>query len=59
MGWFRGLLWLSATESFLELAMILQILPILLVPLQSVFNNILEEVLSWFYGTIQSILTHV
>ena len=35
--------------------MILQILPILVVPLQIIFNNVLEEVLSWIYGTV---LTH-
>ena len=32
--------------------MILQILPVLVVPLQIILNNVLEEVLSWVYGTI-------
>ncbi len=50
-GWFVGILWILQSESFLEVAMILQILPILLVPLQIIFNNVLEEVLSWVYGT--------
>lgn len=30
--------------------MIFQIIPILLVPLQIIFNNVLEEVLSWVFG---------
>lgn len=32
--------------------MILQILPVLLVPLQTIFNNVLEEALSCFYGML-------
>ena len=52
IGWFRGILWVLQSESFLEVAMILQILPVLVVPLQIIFNNVLEEVLSWVYGTI-------
>ncbi|CAL8470328.1 g9870 [Coccomyxa elongata] len=49
-GWFRGIYWILQSESFLEVAMILQILPVLLVPLQIIFNNVLEEALSCFYG---------
>ena len=58
-GWFVGILWILQSESFLEVAMILQILPILLVPLQIIFNNVLEEVLSWVYGTRFLCLTAV
>ncbi|KAK9916203.1 hypothetical protein WJX75_010017 [Coccomyxa subellipsoidea] len=49
-GWFVGILWILQSESFLEVAMIFQIIPILLVPLQIIFNNVLEEVLSWLFG---------
>lgn len=45
-----GILWILQSESFLEVAMIFQIIPILLVPLQTIFNNVLEEILSWFFG---------
>lgn len=50
IGWFVGILWILQSESFLEVAMIFQIIPILLVPLQIIFNNVLEEVLSWVFG---------
>ena len=48
--WFVGVLWLLRWESIFELRLILQILPVLLIPLQVIFNNFAEEILSWIGG---------
>ena len=45
-----GVLWLLRWESEVELWLILQILPVLLIPLQVIFNNFAEEILSWIGG---------
>jgi len=51
-GWFLGILWILQSESYLEVAMIMQILPLLLIPLQLILNNALEEIMSWLFGEL-------
>lgn len=48
--WFLGVLWITQWESWLEVGLIFQIIPVLLIPLQEIVNNVLEEILSWFGG---------
>lgn len=45
-------MWMLRWESVLELRLVLQILPVLLIPLQTIFNNAAEEVLSWIEGVL-------
>ncbi|CAL5225871.1 g8656 [Coccomyxa viridis] len=51
--WFVGVMWILRWESNFELRLLLQILPILLIPLQTIFNNVAEEILSWIGGSGQ------
>ena len=44
------MLWITQWESWLEVGLIFQIIPVLLIPLQEIVNNVLEEILSWFGG---------
>ena len=48
--WYLGIFWILQWESLLEITMLVQILPLLMVPLQAIFSNFLEEVMSWVYG---------
>ena len=47
-----GVVWILRWESNFELRLLLQILPILLIPLQTIFNNVAEELLSWIGGDL-------
>ena len=48
--WFGGVLWFATWESLLEVTMVAQIIPLLVVPMQGLVGNCLEEALSWVYG---------
>ena len=50
--WFLGIVWILQWDSIVEVLMILQILPLLMVPLQVIFSNFLEEVMSWIFGEL-------
>lgn len=52
--WFVGVLWILRWESLFEVLMVAQILPVLLIPLQVIVNNVLEEVLSWLEGRLST-----
>ena len=54
--WFVGVLWIMRWESLFEVLMVAQILPVLLIPLQAIVNNVLEEVLSWLEGRLSPTL---
>ena len=48
--WFGGAIWFALWGPFLEISMIAQITPLLVIPMQGLFGNCLEEALSWVYG---------
>ena len=50
--WFVGVLWIMRWESLFEVLMVAQILPVLLIPLQTIVNNVLEEIFSWLEGRL-------
>jgi len=52
--WFVGVLWIMRWESLFEVLMVAQILPVLLIPLQVIVNNVLEEILSWLEGKLST-----